>query len=74
MVIQSVGWVAKMYRLQDLILENRKEHGLYSAKKMAIAQRLTELIELELTDEELTTEEKIDKIIKVLAIMNMREV
>jgi hypothetical protein len=60
-------------RLHELFLENRQEHGVYSARKMAIAQRLTELID-ELYDVQLTTEEKLDKIVKVLDIMNMRDV
>jgi len=61
-----------MDRLHELFLENREEHGLLPARKMAMAQRQTELME-ELVEEQLTTEEKIDKIIKVLEIMHMRD-
>ena len=61
-----------MTRFKELFDEYRKDiHGIYEAKKMAKKQLLNEMID-DLCEEELTTEEKVDKIIAVLELMNMK--
>ena len=61
-----------MTRFKELFDEYREDiHGIYEAKKMAKKKLLNEMID-DLCEEELTTEEKIDKIISVLELMNMK--
>lgn len=60
-----------MIRLKELIDEYRREHGILEAKKMAKKERIDEIIN-DLCECELTTEEKFDKIITVLELMNMK--
>ena len=60
-----------MKRMKELILQYRDEYGIYEAKKMAKKERLSEMIE-ELCMDEMTTDEKVDKIITVLELMNMK--
>jgi hypothetical protein len=58
-------------RMHELFDEFRDEHGIITARKMAKKQCLDELID-ELCEENLTTTEKVDKIIEVLELMNMK--
>jgi hypothetical protein len=60
-----------MEKFRELFLEYREENGILTARKMAQKQRITELID-DLCEEELTTDEKVDKIICVLELMNMK--
>jgi hypothetical protein len=60
-----------MNRMHELFLEYRDEHGILNARKMAKKEYFDEMID-DLCEEELTTEEKIDKIIAVLELMNMK--
>ena len=60
-----------MDRMWELFEEFRDEYGILTARKMAKAQCLEEAL-IDLTELELTTEEKIDRIITVLELMNMK--
>ena len=58
-------------RMHELFEEYRDEYGIIIARKMAKKECLDELID-ELCEENLTTTEKVDKIIEVLELMNMK--
>ena len=60
-----------MDRMHELFAEYRDEYGILTARKMARKQCLDEMVD-ELCEEDLTTEEKINKIIAVLELMNMK--
>lgn len=60
-----------MNRMYELFLEYRDEHGVLPARKMAKEQYLEEMMD-DLCELELTNEEKLDKIIKVLELMNKK--
>jgi hypothetical protein len=55
----------------ELFEEFRDEYGILTARKMAKEQCLEEML-VDLTELELTTEEKIDKVIAILELMNMK--
>lgn len=58
-------------RMHELFEEYRDEYGIITARKMAKKECLDELID-DLCEENLTTTEKVDKIIEVLELMNMK--
>jgi hypothetical protein len=60
-----------MNRMRELIREYREENGILTAKKMAKEQYLSEIIN-DLCECELTTDEKLDKIIEALELMTMK--
>jgi hypothetical protein len=60
-----------MERLHELIMEYRAEYGLLPAKKMAKEQYLREMMD-DLCEIDLTTTEKVDRIISILELMNMK--
>ena len=60
-----------MDRMWELFEEYRDEYGILNARKMAKKQCLEEMM-VDLTELELTTEEKIDRVIAVLELMNMK--
>ena len=60
-----------MDRFWTLFAERKDEYGILNARKMAKKECLNEMIN-DLTEEVLTTEEKIDRVIAVLELMNMK--
>jgi hypothetical protein len=58
-------------KMRELVLEYRDEFGLLPARKMARDQMLEEALS-NLTELDLTTSEKVDRIITVLKLMNMK--
>jgi hypothetical protein len=58
-------------RMHELFTEFRDEYGILTARKMAKEHCLEEMM-VDLTELELTTEEKIDRVITVLELMNMK--
>jgi hypothetical protein len=57
--------------MHELFNEYREEYGIITARKMAKKECLDEMID-ELCECTLTTTEKVDKIIEVLELMNMK--
>ena len=58
-------------RLTNLFHMYRDEHGILQARKMAREQTIREAIDI-LCEKGLTTSEKVDMIIVVLELMNMK--
>jgi hypothetical protein len=61
----------QMNRMHEIFQSYREEHGINAARMMAKQEYLTEMID-DLCESELTTEQKLDKIIAVLELMNMK--
>ena len=60
-----------MDRMEELFDEYRPKYGLWPARRMAKEQYLKECMN-ELCEMDLTTSEKVDRIIVILELMNMR--
>jgi len=58
-------------RMLEIFREHREQHGVYGARKIAREQCIDELM-VDLTVMDLPISEKVDKIITLLELMNMK--
>jgi len=59
-------------KLHELFNEYREEYGVLTARKMAQKECISEMVDDLCTDIELSTDEKVDKIIAILELMNLK--
>lgn len=62
-----------MERLQELYKRYQSDLGIVEAKKKAINVRIDELLH-ELRNQQLNNDQKLDRVIKILEFMNMRNI
>jgi hypothetical protein len=63
--------MSALNRMTELLILYREANGILTARKMAKEQTIREAIDA-LCEEEMTVDEKIDMIITVLELMNMK--